>query len=114
MKAGKLTVRIRARKNMPLFPDLFLRDSHFGNLVQPSAPPPAAPRVSSSYTSIQIAGGQVDLSNKYVQSIAVPNPFKLSRKVFQSFISLAEQVVGAESIDWRSIDDTIAEIALTL
>jgi DNA gyrase/topoisomerase IV subunit A len=22
-------------KNMPLFPDLFLRDSHFGNLVQP-------------------------------------------------------------------------------
>ena len=56
----------------------------------------------------------MDLSNKYVQSIAVPNPFKLSRKVFQSFISLAEQVVGAESIDWRSIDDTIAEIALTL
>ena len=25
-------------KNMPLFPDLFLRDSHFGNLAQPHPP----------------------------------------------------------------------------
>jgi hypothetical protein len=30
-------VRIRGSKNMPLFPDLFLRDSHFGNSVLKTA-----------------------------------------------------------------------------
>ena len=31
MEAGKLTISFRGSKNMPLLPDLFLRDSHFGD-----------------------------------------------------------------------------------
>ena len=37
MKTGELMVGFSGSKNMPLFPDLFLRDSHFGNSVLKTA-----------------------------------------------------------------------------
>src|SRR5208282_3787520 len=54
------------------------------------------------YTSVQIAGGQFDLSNRYVENLPVPNPTK-NKSGFHELIEAGARIVRGDSDVWGTL-----------
>lgn len=62
----------------------------------------------ANYTSVQVAGGQMDLSNRYVESVPLPNPAKLSLALIRRLASIGEHITSSEPVDWNMVDEGVA------
>ncbi|MGD0736652.1 MAG: N-6 DNA methylase [Terracidiphilus sp.] len=68
----------------------------------------------ASYASVQISGGQMDLSNRYVDLIPLPNPGKLTDKTLHRLVDVGQHILTAEATDWRFVDEEVSSIVLSL
>jgi hypothetical protein len=71
-------------------------------------------RSLAQYTSVQVAGGQLDLSNRYVENIPVPSPAKMDRRAFAELIELGRGIVTGEPQSWKVIDETVMRIVVSV
>jgi SAM-dependent methyltransferase len=68
----------------------------------------------ASYTSVQVSGGQMDLSNRYVDSIPLPNPTKLADKILHRLVEVGEHIQTSEVVDWKYVDEAVSSVVLAL
>lgn len=68
----------------------------------------------ASYTSVQISGGQMDLSNRYVNSIPLPNPTKLADKILHRLVEAGKHILTSAEVDWKFVDEEVSSVVLSL
>jgi predicted RNA methylase len=59
------------------------------------------------YVSVQVAGGQWDLSNRYVGELPVPNLAKMDAAEIAALVRLGESISHGELQDWDVVDATV-------
>ncbi len=59
------------------------------------------------YTSVQVSGGQFDLSNKYVEDLPIPNLEKLGRAVTNQLVVVGSAIADGTLDSWREVDALI-------
>lgn len=64
------------------------------------------------FTSVQIAGGQFDLSNRYVENIPLPNPEKL-KEGFPQLIEAGKRILDRDKTIWSVLDEIVTRSLLS-
>jgi SAM-dependent methyltransferase len=64
-----------------------------------------------SYTSVQISGGQFDLSNRYVENLPVPNPSR-NREGFHELIEAGGRILAGDRDVWGTLTETVMHAML--
>lgn len=62
------------------------------------------------YVSVQVSGGQLDLSNKYVRNLPVPNLSVLKAPDLSRLIQLGVKIAAGQIDRWSDVDDLILSI----
>jgi hypothetical protein len=100
IRSGAVPVEALTNDEVYLVMSAFLNSSVFAALT--------------SYTSVQVSGGQMDLSNRYVDSIPLPNPTKLADKILRRLVEVGEHILTSEVVDWKFVDEAVSAVVLTL
>jgi hypothetical protein len=60
------------------------------------------------YLSPQVAGGQLDLSNKFLGNLPVPNLAKLKDESLSELIQAGTEIAGEKTFDrWSEVDEIV-------
>jgi len=62
------------------------------------------------YVSIQVSGGQWDLSNKYVASLPIPNLSKLTDAEINRLVQIGTRISQGTTESWSVASETILSI----
>jgi hypothetical protein len=62
------------------------------------------------YVSIQVSGGQWDLSNKYVKNLLIPNLAKLEAADLDELIQTGVKIAKGEIENWTHVDKVVSSI----
>jgi hypothetical protein len=58
------------------------------------------------YASVQLSGGQFDLSNRYIGNLPVPQPERM-KEGFSLLIEAGQRIVDRDSSIWNELNDII-------
>lgn len=62
------------------------------------------------YVSIQVSGGQLDLSNKYLGNLLVPNLAKLKASEVSALVQTGKLISEGRTDDWKDVDGLVRSI----
>ena len=62
------------------------------------------------YVSIQVSGGQLDLSNKYIGSLLVPNLAKVDASKVSALVQTGKLISEGQIDDWNDVDGLVLSI----
>jgi hypothetical protein len=62
------------------------------------------------YVSIQVSGGQWDLSNKYLKNLLIPNLAKLDPTQLEELVQAGVKISGGEIENWTYVDKVVTSI----
>jgi adenine-specific DNA-methyltransferase len=60
------------------------------------------------YSSVQISGGQFDLSNRYVENLPIPNPSK-NMEAFRNLVDAGTRILRGEKEIWTTLTDVVMQ-----
>jgi hypothetical protein len=66
-----------------------------------------ATAVLLEYTSVQVSGGQFDLSNKYVKDLPIINLAKLSAHNIDQLVQRGSEIASGKVENWRDVDNAV-------
>ena len=62
------------------------------------------------YASIQVAGGQLDLSNKYLRNLLVPDLAKVEPSRVNALVQTGKLISEGKIDDWKDVDGLVLSI----
>lgn len=62
------------------------------------------------YVSVQVSGGQLDLSNKYVGNLLIPNLAKIEAAKRNALVETGKLISEGRIDNWKDVDDLVLSI----
>lgn len=62
------------------------------------------------YASIQVSGGQLDLSNRYVNNLLIPDLAKLENSTVSTLVQMGIRISEGQIDNWKDVDELVHSI----